>query len=140
MCFICIPILLQFSSVALVYFSNHPHNNSKYSVNFLVSLFTNKTVKLLTQFQQYKVTHYCIWEIDCKRLDWIHIYTFTVCIVICWQSMSLRYIKEKDKPVLQHFIAQWGKNYKCKHGKHTLGWRYCLINSHPHRATSWRCL
>jgi len=25
----------------------------------------------------------CVWEFDCKRLDKIHIYAFTVCTVIC---------------------------------------------------------
>jgi len=34
--------------------------------------------------------HQCMWEIDCKTLDKIHIYDFIVCIVICWQTMSLQ--------------------------------------------------
>ncbi len=28
-------------------------------------------------FQKYKCTHYCMWDIDWKRLDMIHSYTFT---------------------------------------------------------------
>ncbi len=28
-------------------------------------------------FQKYKCTHYCMWDIDWKRLDMIHCYTFT---------------------------------------------------------------
>lgn len=47
-------------------------------------------------FQQYKVTHYCMWETDFKRLDKIHICAFTVCTVICWQTMSLRYGKKRQ--------------------------------------------
>ena len=34
-------------------------------------------------------------EIDCKRLDKIQIYAITICTVICWQTMSLRYRKKK---------------------------------------------
>ncbi len=28
-------------------------------------------------FQKYKLTHYCMWDIDWKRLNMIHSYTFT---------------------------------------------------------------
>ncbi len=28
-------------------------------------------------FQKYKFTHYCMWDIDWKRQDRIHSYTFT---------------------------------------------------------------
>ena len=36
-----------------------------------------------------------MWEFDCKRLDKNYIYALTVYTVICWQTMSLRYRKEK---------------------------------------------
>jgi len=50
-----------------------------------------------------------VWEFDCKRLDKIHIYAFTVCTVICRQTMSLRCRKK-----WQHCKAQRGKKEKNK--------------------------
>ncbi len=56
------------------------------------------------QFQQYKVTHYCMGEIGQDS----HLLLYCV---ICWQTMSMRYRNEKDKTVLQHCIAQTKKKY-----------------------------
>jgi len=38
--------------------------------------------------------HQCMWEFDCKRLDKIHIYDFTVWTAICWPTIAIQ--KEKD--------------------------------------------
>lgn len=69
----------------------------------------------------YKVTHYCTWEIDCKRLDGIDIYAFTFCSVNNWRSISFLIQRRKrqecftalhsTKEKIQYYTPAYSQTY-----------------------------
>lgn len=63
----------------------------------------------------YKVTHYCTWEIDCKRSDGIDIYAFTFCSVNNWRSVSFliqrRRVFYGTKEKIQYYTPAYNQTY-----------------------------